>query len=528
MQRISFFLLLIVSALRGSAQTMPLQVFSFDSDLRMLQLNNRLPIKQSLLVRPYSFDAGFNFDSLAHLLEPGAARPIQEFKKSFWGGRGKVSLLPATSITKFTSHHPYGWSDGALAPVNGFQQLISTGVYAQLGPLSVQIKPEVHMAEDRPYPTTWQFGSTVFDRNRARAFPGQSFAELAVGPMAFAVSTENLWWGPGQFTSLMMSNHAPGFLHARIATRRPVNIGIGSIEGQIIGGRTVDEYREPDELSHLRTYGNRWGIGTGDEDISKYVNAIVLTYTPSFLKVLSLGVTRSYTSSAGNIFGELYPKVGFVKTFLPIFDGLLKENRIAFEDSLKWNQLASIFGRFRFPKSKAEIYMEYGWNDHKFNVRDFVMSPNHSAAFLIGAKKAISLNKGKMLDISVEYNQLAQQADYITRSAGNWYIHYQGSNFSHFGQSLGTGTGMGSNALIAQIIHQNGINQLGGFFEWVNRDPIEAIGKWQDFSLGWIGRKRLNHLVVNARTQLVYSTNYGWEMGKQWNIIGMVGFNYYW
>lgn len=520
--------LLFAFNLKVNGQTIPVTPFSLDQDLRVLQLQGKLPLDHSMNVRPISFNKKFQPDSLYKLIGGSERNNLKEAKVEFWKRRGKLALLPVTSITKFTTHHPYGWSDGSLMPSNGLQQLITLGFYASAGPLSLQIKPEFLYAQDKPYETTALYGPQVYRKNFTRLFPGQSRAALNIGALSFALSTENIWWGPGQFSSLMISNHAPGFLHGSFNTRKPIKTKIGNFEFQLIGGKMIDEYLASDELSDLRNYKNRWGIGKGTEDISKYINAINFSYSPGFLKTLSVGFTRTYTSSARNIFGKLRKELGFRKTFLPILDGLFKEKRIAFDDSLGWNQLIAFNARLQFPKNATEIYFEYGWNDAKFNTRDLMMSPTHSVAYLVGVKKVISLSDNKNIDINLEYTQLAQQADHLTRDGGNWYVHYQGANLSHYGQALGSGIGYGSNSLSSSIIFRQNYNQIGLILNYIVNNPIPNEQRWVDYQIGIQARKKINAFLFNLNVNNVVSYNYAWQSDKnRFNFMGMMGVSYF-
>jgi hypothetical protein len=514
--------------LSSYGQTIPVTPFSFDQDLRVLQLQGKLPLEHSMNVRPISFSKKFTADSLYNLIGGKGIDNFKERKVDFWKGHGKLALVPVSFITKYTSHHPFGWSDGALMPSNGFQQIISAGFYGVIGPLSLQIKPELLYNQDRPYETTSQFGPQEYRSNYKKLFPGQSRAALNLGAFSLAASTENIWWGPGQFSSLMISNHAPGFLHGSLNTRRPIETKIGSFELQIIGGKMIEENIASDELSNLRNYNNRWGIAKGNEDISKYINAINFVYNPSFLNGISLGFTRAYTSSAGNVLGDLTKELGYRRAFLPVLDGFFKEKRNSFEDSLKWNQQVSFFTRIQFPKQAAEIYLEYGWNDHKFNSRDLLMSPTHSAAFLVGAKKILTLNNNQLIDFNIEYNQLAQQADYLTRPAGNWYIHFQGSNFSHHGQTLGSGIGFGSNALTITSTLRKNFNQIGLALGYIQQNPNENTINWSDYYFGIQSRKKIKAFLLNLNLNAISSRNYAWQQDvNRFNFMGMMGISYF-
>jgi hypothetical protein len=192
-----------------------------------------------------------------------------------------------------------------MIPARGFQSIISPGVYAELGPLAIQLKPEILNASNQAYEITDSFG-TVPTKKVQRFFPGQSSVRLNAGVVSVGISTENIYWGPGQFTSLMLSNNAPGFLHATFNSRKPLKTSIGSFEWQIFGGRLEDEELQPEEIFNLKSYLDVYGNPTGEKLPWKYVNAMALTYQPSFLKKVFIGFSRSFTSSGENTLNKLY------------------------------------------------------------------------------------------------------------------------------------------------------------------------------------------------------------------------------
>jgi hypothetical protein len=51
----------------------------------------------------------------------------------------KINLLPVSWTQQYNSHHPFGWNDGVMIPAKGYQTMISAGVYAKVGPLSVRV-----------------------------------------------------------------------------------------------------------------------------------------------------------------------------------------------------------------------------------------------------------------------------------------------------------------------------------------------------------------------------------------------------
>ena len=317
---VSFFI-----AINLSAQQLPVTPLSLDEDLRFLQLSGQLSQDVSLTVRPTMPEKKFTMDSLYKRMGFKVPMGNRWSNLSFFGKAGKFKVLPTAVLGKMNSLFPYGWSDGALMPVAGAQTLVSTGVFLQTGPLVIQARPEFLIAANPTYPTTAYFGAKT-DRSQVKRFlPGQSKIELGAGPIAIALSSENLWWGPGQSSSLMMTNNAPGFYHLRFNSRRPLRTAIGNFEWNIIGAKLEDEAAQPDEILQLNYYGDVYGW---NKPTWKYLNAIVLAYQPSFLKGLSLGATRSFISSSANVTDSLIKNDGLFRAYIPVFASFFKSKLV--------------------------------------------------------------------------------------------------------------------------------------------------------------------------------------------------------
>ena len=509
------------------AQSIPVSPLSLDDDLRFLQLQGKLSPDYSLTVRPLYFTKKFTADSFYALIVSENQDPLKEASYRFLRNTGKLSLLPTTFLSKFNSHHPYGWNDGAMIPAKGFQSIVSPGVYAELGPLAIQLKPEFLNASNLAYENTEGFG-TIPTKKVQRFFPGQSSVRLNAGHVSLGISTENIYWGPGQFTSLMMSNNAPGFLHITFNSRKPLKTPIGSFEWQLLGGRLEDEKLQSEEIFNLKSYLDVYGNPSGDKLPWKYVNGMVLTYQPSFLKKVFIGFSRSFTSSGENTLNNLYKKDGFVTAYLPVIGKLFK-SKLVNDDQRQQNQIIAANMRILFPKSHAEVYAEYGWNDHSYNIRDFLMSPFHSSTYMVGTRKMVELSNDTWLDFSAEINQMEQSPDYFVRDAGSWYVHFKSSNYANLGQVLGSGIGFGSNAQIFSASLRKGYDKIGLLLERTQRDPNTHYTRWTDLSYGITGQYKLDKLLVNWRLSGVSSNNYGWKQNAdRFNFLGMVGLNYYW
>lgn len=514
-----------VFLMSASAQQLPISSIPFEEDLRYLQLREQLSSDVSLTVRPIMPEKYFFTDSFYNRIDNKKAPQLKGTRFTFFKRAGSFSLLPLQVAGKWTSHHPYGWSDGAMLPAAGAQTVVSTGFFARMGPLSVQVRPEWLYAANPHYEGSSQFGARLSNPHYKRLFAGQSKLELGGGPVALALSSENCWWGPGQFTSLMMTNNAPGFYHLRFYSRRPLRTAIGIFEWQVVAGRLEEESVQADEIYHLRNYAlvNGWSKPNW-----KYLNSFVISYQPSFLKGLYIGATRSFTSSGTNVSDSLVSKEGFFRAYLPIFADFFK-SKLVNEDQRQWNQLVSVYMRYLFQRSNAEAYFEYGWNDHKYNLRDLLMSPFHSASYLAGYKKLFRLSNNRWLDLSGEIVQTEQSPDFLVRSAGNWYIHSASSNYSNYGQILGAGIGFGANAQMGAALIRKGFDFWGVVFERVQRDPNVFAQRWTDLGYGLRFRKTFGSFFVQGKCLGVQSANYAWiQDKKQFNVVANLSLNYHW
>jgi hypothetical protein len=448
-------------------------------------------------------------------------------EKSFANQQIVFGVLPVGFTTKFNSNHPYGWNDQGMIMAKGLQTSFTAGAYGKIGPLSFQVQPEFVYAANSRYEITPGYG---FNRGKSfsKLYPGQSFIRLNLGPVSFAASTENLWWGPGQFSSLLMSNNAPGFQHVSFHTNRPLKTAIGSFEWQLIVGKLNEDTTAANENNFMQQLNPL--------NKSRYYNGIVLTYQPKWMKGFFFGVTRAsllYSSDQKSKTGS------FISKYIPVLGGASPDANASFS-SIPEDGLVSIFTRWILPKHQAEFYLEYGYNDFKQNLRDFSVNVNHSSAFIAGFKKIVNLQNNQQLDFSGEITQMAQTTSYIVRSAGNWYEHGvilpQGYTFQN--QTLGAGSGKGNNVQTIQIKKIRNFNIWGLKFQRIQEDPkgvvlnnLNTVGmrdiQWNDIAIGLLGQKRWGKLLINGEMQFVSSKNYGWEKGNKFNLYALVNCVYF-
>jgi hypothetical protein len=481
------------------AQSIPVGFQPFEDYYRRKQLNGELDSTLSFTIRPLSpalVQKG-NGNESDNLSDPG--------KTIFQSASGKsiILLLPFSWQHRYTGNPSYNRNDGLMIPAKGYQSYLSAGFFVNSGPLSIQIKPEYVFAENgkfreyRSYYGAADLPVRFGDDPYSRLSWGQSSIRLNFDPVSIGISNENLWWGPGIQNSILMSNTAAGFKHLTLNTTRPVRTPIGSVEAQIIAARLEGS-----------------GYTAGLSDDWRYLSAMVISYQPRWMPGLFLGLTRSFQTYNNGI--------NTFKDYFPLFRPFQKANDKAQDDAGRdgQDQLTSIFARWLLPEVKAEVYFEYGLNDHSYNTRDFLMSPEHSRSYLIGFNKLLPFKArmNEFLQVNIELTHLEQSVDRTLRDAGEWYTHSPiRHGYTHRGEVLGAGIGPGGNLQSLHVSWVKGLKRIGLQLERYEHNGdlanVYGYGPWIDLSAAAVGNWTYKKFILNAKLQAIESVNYQWMSG---------------
>jgi len=525
-------LLLIVTFLisissSAFSQTLPVGISeNIEDAYRREQLLGRDHSNSSYMVRPINM---LNNNSLA--LDPDSTNySLNNFRKLLYENKKaqiQVYALPVVINQQFNSHHPYGMNDGSMIPAKGYQMQISAGVFAKVGPLSIQFRPEYVTAENKYFTnlqesnTASEFKNADFKHqveidnperygrgNYSKAFWGQSSVRLNFDPVSFGISSENLWWGPGVRNSLLMSNNAPGFKHLTLNTTRPVNIYIGHIEAQIVAGRLDRSGIAMDTSAVIPS--------TPKPDDWRYFSGVVLTYQPKWVPNLFLGLDRTYIVNHEDMGDGL-------TDYLPFLSALnkssYKNEGVNEEDAKKQDQYISFFARYVLPESKAEVYFQWGRNDHAYNGRDLITTADHTRAYVVGFRKLIPLKRpNEYIQFGVEVTQLEKPAGENRGDNGvTWYDHYQvRDGYTQLGQVIGAGIGPGSNQQSLDVSWVKGLKKIGLSIERTvqNNDlfydsyTTDRRRHWVD--MAFVGKFNWDYkkLVFTSQLGYIHSFNY--------------------
>ena len=475
--------------------------YDFDDNIRDLQLLGKLQPEQSLTIRPYILTPKLSYDSLLAMIDPEFENHghLVERKHS------DIQLLPINFLQKYNSHHPYGWNDGPLSFSKGYQFVGSGGVYLRLRNIHLTLRPDFFKTASDPYETSADWGQRTSALSKLTL--GQSSLRMDFGPLSLGVSNQNLWLGPGLYSSLLMSNNAQGFKHFNIGTNRPLKTPIGSFEFSVIGGTLKTIENQFFEQSNLKTEIIKPN--------TRYLNIFSFVYNPILFKNLYFGFNRAFQQ-----FSQLNPSSNLNKYYFISLQPLFRNNYR--DDNLAIDQLLSGHVKLLFPKQHSEIYFEYGWNDGSSNLRDLTLELAHSAASIFGFKKLTYIKTNTYLLIEAEATKMAQSPGYLQRNAGNWYIHgLINEGYTNENQIMGAGSGVGNNLQTIALSYNKGWTKYGIKFQHISHDPIRMISNWQDlylgkvdwqdFSYGLILKQKRNHFLFNLNIEWVNSKNYLWQ-----------------
>ncbi|MCO5950325.1 capsule assembly Wzi family protein [Mucilaginibacter flavidus] len=521
-------------------QTVPVGTPVIEDMYRRQQLLGKLDSSISFTIRPLYPGAAFRLDDGFDPDKSFAERGL--VKKGIYetgDGKGLVKILPVTWVNQYNTHNPYGWNDGSLIPAAGYQTLFSAGVYAKYSFFSIQFSPEFLFAQNKAFDgfkqaangsTAWKawyglynqidaperFGTSAY----TKLLPGQSSIRITFDPLSFGLSTENLWWGPGVQNSLLMSNTARGFAHLTLNTTRPVKTPIGSFETQVIAGKLNPSGYSPQVPGQP---GNMVALYKPKPNDWRYLSGFVFTYHPKWVPGLFLGAERVfqvYHNDMGHKFGD----------YLPFFTSLLRDSfydpntGIVSEDVAKRDQLAAVFARWLWTGGNAEIYFEYGREDHNWDARDFLLDPEHSRAYTMGFRKIFGLDgrPDEQIQVGFETTQLATPSDdVVNRKSGYWYAHSQvRAGYTNYGEVIGAGIGPGSGLQTLSIDWISGIKRIGLQFQRYEHNADlyyaafaagETRRHWVDYSGGISGDWDFDNILLSASLLYVRELNYEWK-----------------
>jgi hypothetical protein len=442
----------------------------------------------------------------------GPAFPIFRSTSHFlWSNRDLPDgVRPIPPLLQLVSNSalPYSRNDGGLWAGRGTSLRIGGGVAAKIGRLRIVLAPELISTQNDSFPPRteavipsppippdrsrfsypWyangpysidmplRFG----DKSRGRLSPGQSSILGDFGAVAFGFSTENEWWGPGVDNALVLSDNAPGFPHLLFASAHPLETRLGNVEFRwLVGGLTTSAFFDTSTNRNARS-----------------ISSAAVAIRPRGLENLSVGVARSVIGTSTG-----WSEIPF--RWFEVFRNTGQPNAGAPYDSTLHpggrDQIYSLFARWVFPASGAEIYGEWGRLDFPRSLRDLLVQPNRGAAYTMGLQWTRQVTPTGRFHFRFENTSLEQSLAQRERFAGVWYTSRRVlEGFTNEGQVLGAAVGPGSSG---QAVEMNYLASRGYF-------GIE------------FGRTRYNEDVHQASPMLEYLRWCSHDVALQWGFHG--------
>ena len=246
---------------------------------------------------------------------------------------------------------------------------------------------------------------------------GQSYLKFNTKQVGVGVSTDNLWWGPGHYNSLLMTNNAPGFFHLTAHSNKPIKTFAGNIEFQAVSGLLRYSGFYPYGLATTQFWP--WVTAPIQRDSTidnqrKGFTGFAVNFQPKWFPGLYVGANRAIMTTADSL---------TIGSLAEIFRPVLKN--VSGEDGGERNQLVSVYLRYVMPESHAEFYVEFGREDAAWDFEDLISDINHTRAYMMGFRKMTPMKKpGNWLMLEYEMTEIAQGLSSTARAYNySWYVH---------------------------------------------------------------------------------------------------------
>lgn len=445
--------------------------------------------------------------------------------------RNGIEILPVSFAAIANSAYPFGNNDGPVWAGRGLTTAIEGGIAGTFGPLSITIAPHFFRAEnasfalmnnaqtgklrfadgqfpdivDRPQ----RFGSGAYQQ----LSPGQSTIRLDGLGATLGISSANQSWGPSERHQFILGNNAAGYPHLFVGTEQPADLWIAKVQARAVWGML-------EQSSFSSVGGPQYFIDGVQSGRRRFTAGIIATIEPRGVSGLELGAAR--------FFHRAWPKEGlsagdFTALFQNVFKrGLPTEVSLPGSENTKGvrdNQLFSLFARWVVPGTGFEAYGEFGREDHSWDIRDFVLEPDHG-----GSSRLLGVRKMWMNGYALRAEAINYEAPQLTRfrPEGAVYVHYvlrQGHTFK--GQPLGADAGLGSGAgsVVAvdryaasgrtSIVWRRSVAHSQGRFYLTDIETDEAPDILQNLSVETVRFRGALQLSLSGGLTMNFNRNFG-------------------
>jgi len=418
-------------------------------------------------------------------------------------------LLPIQFHFRNNFNRPFGENDGEFIQTAGAQFVFKAPLFLMSKYIDLVVDPTYQSLANASYKKSDDWGT--FYNEKQHFLKLRSSVRFKWKELALELSNHNYVQGSTNINHLLMSKNAPGFNHVKIGTMQPVKLGFAHWELQLISGLLKSSRKE----FPLENYNLQNSIYI-NSDLDRYFSGLLFSISPIFLKNNTFGILRQFQLPENE-----FPRVkGFYNKYLPVLGEATKKSVGGLnEDKINRDQQLIFFYKLHVPVVKSTLSIEYGWNDHKWDMRDLLTSWPHSLSYIVSYKKLFPRKQGYN-DLVIEYVNMKQPLEYAVRNAGDWYVHGNGEGFTNQGQILGVG---GSNGI--------GLNKLNLLFRVNNAKSVNSIrvsqikndhsyyGQtvWNDWIFSLARSQKIENSSLRTELSFIRSLNYAFLSNKNLN-----------
>ncbi len=500
------------------SQSIPVTKNGVNRVVDFLEINENIKPDASLLIRP------INYNQATTDSTEGSYSILSSGKNS-----SILKILNPFVYYNFTKEHPYNRNDRGIFKSSGSQLEINGGIFLDLSFLEVQLRPSLIYLQNRNYKTFTDFDPELrmykrsnwwnqvddpefFDGSNELLFlPGDSFLKFRLGDLGAGLSSEYMWWGPGRFNAIIMSNNAESFPYLFLQSEKPISSKIGVFEFKVILGLLKSSGMVQYDTSYQFQKSLFAYLPTQNDRI---INGLVMTYQPKWLSGFTLGFAKTIQQYKDRFRErqDYFPLITEPFKNKQNYDGL---------NGLDHNQ--SLFFKLKIP-GKFSLYGEYGNYLDDFKIHKIFTGGIEGPGYLFGIHKIFDTNKdSRFIESGLEFTRLQQSAIISRNRSVGWYINESiRQGYTNNGQLLGAGIGPGGNMQNFFITLHNNQHQFGIKLErWehnqdfyhFNFGPVGDYRSWWiDYSLGLNSTLELDNFRVFGEFNTIYSFNYQWDV----------------
>lgn len=489
-----------------SAQSLPVGILQQELNYRTNQILKGTDTVNSLLNRPIRLQE----------------ESLISYSKSEDSASTKILIYPITLNSLYSNHHTYPVNTFPVIPSKGLQTHLSFGAYMKWKSISMQLFPQVvqiYQPRYKGFPeahagVTWANRYVWWNNiDEPEIFGEKSYSKIGWGQssirydlhnVSLGLSSENLYWGPGKFNSLVLSNNAYGFPHVTINSILPTKTKIGPFDWKVFWGLLKSSNHVPPDTGRVET---KTKLYVPKYERNRFVTGAILVYQPVFAKGLSLGyanVTQQYSNT-------LYWNDSFsaISSSFAYGEGA--------GDNVAKQQVSSFFFRWVFQDAHGEAYMEYATQNPNRSF-DNVLDDTKLRAYTIGVSKGQPVGVKSFLNLEIEHTQL-QRSPYLALDGKSFYTDSQiRQGYTHKGKIMGAQIGSGSNLQSVSFTFLSGEFKVGTIYQRLAHNNDFLYFSFRDFRRFWVDRlvgiqggMNFNKFSIYAQVSHIKSINYQWE-----------------